>query len=61
MRRLLCTTLLFSAGLAHAEVPRVATDIAPIHSLVSMIMQGAGNIGRLSKMLSETSFLEDLI
>jgi len=43
MRRLLCTTLLFSAGLAHAEVPRVATDIAPIHSLVSMIMQGAGS------------------
>jgi len=43
MRRLLCTTLLFSAGLAHAEVPRVATDIAPIHSLVSMVMQGAGS------------------
>lgn len=43
MRRLLCSTLLFSAGLAHAEVPRVATDIAPIHSLVSMVMQGAGS------------------
>ncbi|WP_407473418.1 zinc ABC transporter substrate-binding protein [Sulfitobacter sp. PM12] len=43
MRRLLCTTLLFSAGLAHAEVPRVATDIAPVHSLVSMVMQGAGS------------------
>ena len=43
MRRLLCSTLLFSAGLAHAEVPRVATDIAPVHSLVSMVMQGAGS------------------
>jgi len=43
MRRLLCTTLLFSAGLAHAEVPRVATDIAPVHSLVSMVMLGAGS------------------
>lgn len=27
---------------AMAEVPRVATDIAPVHSLVARVMQGAG-------------------
>lgn len=30
------------AGTAMAEVPRVATDIAPVHSLVSQVMGGLG-------------------
>lgn len=30
------------AGTAFADVPRVATDIAPIHSLVARVMQGVG-------------------
>lgn len=34
-------TLLFG-GTALADVPRVATDIAPVHSLVARIMQGVG-------------------
>ena len=43
-RNLLCLTV--SAGLlgtaAWADVPKVATDIAPVHSLVSRVMQGVG-------------------
>ena len=41
MRRL---SLLFSmlATTSLAEVPRVATDIAPVHGLVSAVMHGAG-------------------
>jgi len=41
MRRL---SLLFSllATTSFAEVPRVATDIAPVHSLVAAVMDGAG-------------------
>ncbi len=31
-----------AAGGAHAEVPRVAADIAPIHSLVARVMEGVG-------------------
>lgn len=30
------------AGVALADAPRVATDIAPVHSLVARVMQGAG-------------------
>lgn len=30
------------AGAALAEVPRVATDIAPVHSLVARVMEGVG-------------------
>jgi len=30
------------AGTAMAEVPRVAVDIAPVHSLVARVMQGVG-------------------
>jgi len=36
----LTATLL--AGTAFADVPRVATDIAPVHSLVARVMQGVG-------------------
>ncbi|WP_300034859.1 zinc ABC transporter substrate-binding protein [uncultured Roseobacter sp.] len=35
-----CFVLLAAA--ARAEAPRVATDIGPVHSLVSQVMQGAG-------------------
>ena len=31
------------AGAASAEVPKVATDITPVHSLVARVMQGAGS------------------
>lgn len=30
------------AGVAMAEAPKVATDIAPVHSLVARVMQGVG-------------------
>ncbi|MDZ7708667.1 MAG: zinc ABC transporter substrate-binding protein [Roseovarius sp.] len=30
------------AGAASAEVPKVATDITPVHSLVARVMQGVG-------------------
>jgi zinc transport system substrate-binding protein len=33
--------LLLGAGSAHAEAPRVLASIAPIHSLVSAVMEGA--------------------
>ena len=36
----LAATLL--GGTAYAEAPRVAVDIAPVHSLVSRVMQGVG-------------------
>ncbi|WGW03458.1 zinc ABC transporter substrate-binding protein [Tropicibacter oceani] len=38
----LAAACLFFALPAHAEVPRVVTDIAPVHSLVSMVMEGVG-------------------
>jgi zinc transport system substrate-binding protein len=41
MRRLL-SLLMFCAVPAAADVPRVATDIAPIHGLVSRVMEGVG-------------------
>ncbi|MFT5796464.1 MAG: zinc transport system substrate-binding protein [Candidatus Azotimanducaceae bacterium] len=43
-RTLLPLSLLtaFMGGTAHAEVPNVAADIAPIHSLVARVMVGVG-------------------
>ncbi|CAG0908563.1 unnamed protein product [Cyprideis torosa] len=35
-----CFVVAVAAGAAVAEVPRVSTDIAPVHSLVSRVMQG---------------------
>ena len=35
------------SGVLKAEVPRVVTDIAPIHSLVAMVMDGVGEPGLL--------------
>ncbi|MGJ8627426.1 MAG: zinc ABC transporter substrate-binding protein [Sulfitobacter sp.] len=32
-------------GTAHADVPRVAVDIAPVHSLVARVMEGVGTPG----------------
>jgi zinc transport system substrate-binding protein len=34
--------LITASTLATAQVPRVATDIAPVHSLVTRVMQGVG-------------------
>ena len=34
--------LLLSTGIASAEVPKVSADIAPVHSLVSKVMNGLG-------------------
>ena len=43
MRNLVAVAaLLAGPGAAWAEVPRVATDIAPIHGLVARVMQGLG-------------------
>ena len=36
------TILLAAAAAAAAEAPRVAADIAPVHSLVARVMEGAG-------------------
>lgn len=33
---------LLGASMAQAEVPRVAVDIAPVHSLVAQVMEGVG-------------------
>ena len=41
MKRLL-SLLLLSATPVLADAPRVVTDIAPVHSLVSMVMDGVG-------------------
>ncbi len=35
-------TLIFMPASAHAEAPVVAADIAPVHGLVAMVMQGIG-------------------
>lgn len=40
MRLLLISTLLISATALRADPPRVVTDIAPVHGLVSQVMQG---------------------
>lgn len=45
MSRTLLPLTIFTAlmgGIALAEVPRVAADIAPIHSLVARVMEGVG-------------------
>ncbi|WP_448326017.1 zinc ABC transporter substrate-binding protein [Sulfitobacter sp. M13] len=38
----LSVAAMFMGGTALAEVPRVAVDIAPVHSLVARVMQGVG-------------------
>jgi zinc transport system substrate-binding protein len=38
----LSLTATLMAGTAMADVPRVAVDIAPVHSLVARVMQGVG-------------------
>jgi zinc transport system substrate-binding protein len=38
----LSLTAMLMAGTAMADVPRVAVDIAPVHSLVARVMQGVG-------------------
>ncbi len=35
-------TVALLGGTAHADVPRVAADIAPVHSLVARVMDGVG-------------------
>ena len=40
--RLSFACLLMSALPAFAEAPKVATDILPVHGLVSRVMQGVG-------------------
>ena len=42
MRRLLLSVSLFVATPLYADVPRVVTDIAPVHSLAAMVMEGVG-------------------
>ncbi|WP_373027909.1 zinc ABC transporter substrate-binding protein [Sulfitobacter sp.] len=42
MRRLLPVSFLLLSTAAWADVPRVATDIAPVHSLVAQVMAGLG-------------------
>ena len=46
-RKLFPLSLMFGllAGTALAEVPRVAVDIAPVHSLVARVMAGVGEPG----------------
>jgi len=39
---ILAILLAAGTGTARAEVPRVAVDIAPVHSLVAQVMQGVG-------------------
>ncbi|MYA87619.1 MAG: zinc transporter, partial [Boseongicola sp. SB0662_bin_57] len=36
----LYVTAAFTGGTAAADVPRVAVDIAPVHSLVARVMEG---------------------
>ena len=38
----IASALILSAGVASAEVPKVSADIAPVHSLVSKVMNGLG-------------------
>ena len=42
LRSLLALTLCLMAPWARADAPRVAVDIAPVHSLVAQVMEGAG-------------------
>ena len=38
----LTSALALTVGVASADVPKVAVDIAPVHSLVSKVMNGLG-------------------
>jgi zinc transport system substrate-binding protein len=38
----LSLTAILMGGTAMADVPRVAVDIAPVHSLVARVMEGVG-------------------
>ncbi|WP_299657338.1 zinc ABC transporter substrate-binding protein [uncultured Tateyamaria sp.] len=43
MRRIFLTSsVIFASSAALAEVPRVAVDIAPVHSIVAAVMDGVG-------------------
>ena len=42
MRAILATTAMFAAGQGWAEAPKVVTDIAPVHSLVSTVLGDLG-------------------
>ena len=42
MQKLLSLPFFLAASTALADVPQVATDIAPVHGLVSRVMQGVG-------------------
>ncbi|QQA43657.1 zinc ABC transporter substrate-binding protein [Pelagovum pacificum] len=42
IRRTTTISLVLAATSASAEVPRVMTDIAPVHSLVARVMEGVG-------------------
>jgi len=43
MRWLLCASAVLLSSGAWADAPRVATDIAPVHALVSIVMDGVGS------------------
>lgn len=38
----LSLTAVLMSGTAYADVPNVAVDIAPVHSLVARVMEGVG-------------------
>jgi zinc transport system substrate-binding protein len=39
----LTSALMVGGSVAFADVPKVAVDIAPVHSLVARVMNGVGN------------------
>ncbi|EEB83050.1 zinc ABC transporter substrate-binding protein [Roseobacter sp. GAI101] len=43
MRWLLCASTFLWTSTAGADVPRVSTDIAPVHALVALVMEGVGS------------------
>ena len=50
----LASALIFSASVTAADVPKVTTDIAPVHSLVSKVMDVSGLlVGVLSSKVNE--------
>ena len=44
MQRLLSALFLMFATIAQAEPPKVVTDIRPVHSIVSMVTEGVGEV-----------------
>lgn len=44
MLRFFVVLTLISATIARAEPPKVVTDIRPVHSIVSMVMDGVGDV-----------------